>query len=452
VSGDFAIRSQRLVTPEGERSGIVEIRDGLITAIRDSTQLDSVIDVPDDCAVLPGLVDSHVHVNEPGRTEWEGFATATAAAAAGGITTIADMPLNSIPPTVDVPALAAKRAAAQGQCAVDVAFWGGAIPGNTEVLPDLYDAGVVGFKCFLLPAGVDEFPPLDSASVRDAMRMIAGCGGTLIAHCEDAHVISRAPKPRSRRFADYLASRPDAAETVAVENLLAATGETGCRTHIVHLSSAQTLPLVAAAKHAGLPVTAETCPHYLSLVAEQVPDGATQFKSCPPIRSYANREQLWRGMAAGIIDCVVSDHSPCPPAMKHLESGDFGVAWGGIASVQLSLPVVWTQAVARGFMLTDIATWMARKPAELIGLTDRGAIRVGSRADLAMFAPDESFRVDPAMLQYRHPISPYAGATLRGVVRQTWLRGQIVGSDRLGELVCPGQSRQPRNDSVKFGE
>ena len=342
------IRAARMITPAGESAGCVVVRDGRIAAVtgRADPGAAQLVELPPDRVLLPGLVDSHVHVNEPGRTEWEGFATATAAAAAGGVTTIVDMPLNSIPPTVDVGALATKRAAAAGQLAVDVAFWGGAVPGNAGELAALNAHGVVGFKCFLLPSGVDEFAPLDADGLDAAMRAIAAFDGLLIAHAEDPAVIAAAPAPQGRRFADFVASRPPEAETRAVAHLIETARRTGCRVHVVHLSSAATLPLIRAAKADGLRVTAETCPHYLTLRAADVPDGATQFKCCPPIRDAANADALWSALLDGTIDCVVSDHSPCTVAAKRLDTGDFGAAWGGIASVQLGLPVVWTEARA----------------------------------------------------------------------------------------------------------
>jgi allantoinase len=429
------IRATRAIVEGGERAASVVLRDGLIADVLRSIDpgAATLIDLPPDRVLLPGLVDSHVHVNEPGRTEWEGFATATVAAAAGGITTIVDMPLNSIPPTVDVDALEAKVNAARGQLAVDVAFWGGAVPGNVGELRALHDAGVVGFKCFLLPSGVDEFPPLDARGLADAMHAIAGFDGLLIAHAESQALITDA---HGRRYADFVASRPPESEVRAIEQLLGETRRTGCRTHVVHLSSAASLPHIRAAKDEGLPVTAETCPHYLTLTAEDVPDGATEFKCCPPIRDDANREALWDGLLDGTIDCVVSDHSPCTVEAKRLGSGDFGEAWGGIASVQLGLPVVWTEASRRDIGLDRVAGWMASAPARLTGLAGRGTIARGNRADLCVFAPDETFVVDPAKLQHRNPITPYAGRTLRGVVEQTWLAGvPVTDEQRRGRVV-----------------
>ena len=430
---DLVLRARRAVTPDGERPADVVVRSGRITAVREfGGQIGggaTVIDVPDDCVVLPGLVDSHVHINEPGRSKWEGFVTATAAAAAGAVTTVVDMPLNSIPPTVDVPALRAKQAAATGRVSVDVAFWGGAVPGNEDQLQALHDAGVVGFKCFLLPSGVEEFAPLDEDGLLAAMQRIASFDGLLVAHAEDQHALDLAPPAAGRSYAGFVASRPPQAETSAIELLLAATRRTGCRTHIVHLSAADALPLVQAAKDEGLPLTVETCPHYLTLAGEGIPDGATQFKCCPPIRGEANREQLWKALGDGLIDIVVSDHSPCTPELKLLDTGDFGAAWGGIASLQLSLPVVWTEAVRRGFGLTDIVRWMSRGPAALAGLPRKGAVAPGCDADLVVFAPDEQFTVDPHTLRHRNPVTPYAATTLRGMVRATWLGGERVDDE-----------------------
>lgn len=438
VDETVLIRAARAVVDGRERPATVVLRGGLIADVVAAADPGAarVVDLGADRVLLPGLVDSHVHVNEPGRTEWEGFATATAAAAAGGVTTLVDMPLNCIPPTTDIDALAVKQATAVGQLAVDVAFWGGAVPGNVGQLPALHEAGVVGFKCFLLPSGVDEFAPLDSAGLGAAMRTIAGFGGLLIAHAEDGSVIDAAPPPHGRSYRAFEASRPPRAEARAVEALLAETRRTGCRTHVVHLSSAATLPLIHAAKAEGLPVTAETCPHYLTLRAEDVPDGATEFKCCPPIRDGANRDALWAGLLDGTIDCVVSDHSPCPAALKQLETGDFGAAWGGVASLQLGLPVMWTHARRRGVELAQLAQWMAAAPAALTGLRGRGAIAPGYRADLCVFAPDDTFVVDAAQLRHRTRVTPYAGRTLTGVVEQTWLAGvPLADGERRGQVV-----------------
>ncbi|HJQ01744.1 MAG TPA: allantoinase AllB [Jatrophihabitans sp.] len=436
---DLVVRAGRAVIAGGEAGCALGIRGGRIAAIAEfDAPLNAMAEVrlADDEVLLPGLVDTHVHVNEPGRTSWEGFATATAAAAAGGVTTIVDMPLNSIPPTCDVSALEAKRARAATRCAVDVGFWGGAIPGNLAELKPLHEAGVVGFKCFLLPSGVEEFPPLDQDGLLAAMREIASFDGLLVAHAEDGDAIREAPADRAYR--SFLASRPDEAEGRAIGMLLDAARRTGCRTHVVHLSSAATLPMLAEARAEGLPVTVETCPHYLTFAAEEIPDGATEFKCCPPIRDRANRELLWQGLREGLIDCVVSDHSPCLPELKRIEAGDFGAAWGGIASLQLGLPAVWTQARDRDVPLAELAGWLAERPAALAGLSGKGKLAVGADADLCVFAPDEWFVVEPAKLKQRHPMTPYAGRRLSGVVRRTWLRGRQITGRPAGRLLNRG--------------
>lgn len=415
-------RADRAVVDGTERPAAVLVEDERIAAVlaRDAAVADAreVVLAPGE-VLIPGLVDTHVHVNEPGRTEWEGFATATRAAAAGGVTTIVDMPLNSLPPTVDVAALEIKRKAADGQCAVDVAFWGGAVPGNAGELRALHDAGVVGVKCFLIDSGVPEFPPLPDPG--PALRELAAFDGLLIAHAEDGTLVTEA---RGRRYADFVASRPPAAEHSAIALLLRRARETGARVHVVHLSSAGALPLLAAARADGVRVTVETCPHYLTLTAEEVPDGDTRFKCCPPVRGAANRDALWQGLADGVIDMVVSDHSPCTPDLKRLETGDFGQAWGGIASLQLGLAVVWTEARRRGHTLAEVVTWMSARPAALAGLDSKGAIAPGRDADLAVLAPDARFQI--GALHHRNPLTPYTGHTVAGVVRETWLRGRAV--------------------------
>jgi allantoinase len=384
-----------------------------------------------DEVLLPGLVDTHVHVNEPGRTHWEGFATATRAAAAGGVTTIVDMPLNSLPPTIDAASLALKRAAADGQCWVDVAFWGGAVPGNERHRGGLQEAGVRGFKCFLADSGVPEFPPLDRAGLRRAAAQIAELGGLLLVHAEDPACLGAVCGPGGGDYAAFLRSRPPKAETSAIEAVIETARHTGVRAHILHVSNADALELLAGARAEGLAVSSETCPHYLALTAEEVPAEGTEFKCCPPIRDRANADRLWAGLLAGVIECVVSDHSPCPPELKLPGTGDFARAWGGIASLQLSLPVVWTAGRERGCRLADLARWMAAGPADLAGLATKGRIAPGYDADLVAFAPDAGFVVEPGMLEHRHKLTPYAGRRLTGVVRRTWLRGrEIFGTDQ----------------------
>ena len=388
------------------------------------------IALPNDEVLMPGLVDTHVHVNEPGRTDWEGFASATAAAAAGGVTTIIDMPLNSIPPTIDVASLDAKRAAADGQCAVDVGFWGGAVPSNAAERAALHDAGVFGFKCFMVDSGVPEFPPLDDHGLASAMQQVAELGSLLVIHAEDAASIAAAPAPSGGDYEGFLRSRPPAAEVAAIIRVLRLAAATGARVHVLHLSSADPVPLLSAAKEFGAQISAETCPHYLTLAAEQVGAGQTEFKCCPPIRGVDNRERLWAALESGAVDCVVSDHSPCPPELKATGTGDFGAAWGGISSVQLGLPVIWTHARARGLGLADVARWMSASPARLAGLATKGAIAPGYDADLVAFAPDEQFVVAPGQLLTRHKLTPYAGQELSGAVRRTWLRGARVDPGR----------------------
>ncbi|MGZ4659596.1 MAG: allantoinase AllB [Blastococcus sp.] len=434
---DLVVRSRRVVLPDGVRPAAVHTRDGRITAV---TGFDDVpgdaVTLADDEVLLPGLVDSHVHVNEPGRTEWEGFASATRAAAAGGVTTIVDMPLNSIPATVSLEALHVKRQVAKGQVAVDVAFWGGAVPGNIDQLRAMHDAGVVGFKCFLPDSGVPEFPPLDDAGLRAALAELATFDGLLIVHAEDGAVLAAAPQPRGPSYAAFLASRPGMAEESAIGQVVAAARDTGARAHIVHLSDADAVPMLRTARAAGVRITVETCPHYLTFAAEAVPDGATSFKCCPPIREASHREALWAALTDGDIDQVVSDHSPCTPDLKLLEAGDFGQAWGGIASLQVALPVVWTGARARGLGLEHVVRWMAEAPARLAGLPGKGAIAVGRDADLVAFAPDERWTV--GALHHRNPVTPYAGRELLGAVRRTWLRGKPADGSPIGRLLDRG--------------
>ena len=433
------------VTPHGLVPALIEVTGGKVSGMHDPREEPAFLGVPvhrlaSDEVLLPGLVDTHVHVNEPGRTHWEGFATATKAAAAGGVTTIVDMPLNSLPPTIDAAALQLKQAAAAGQCWTDVAFWGGAVPGNEPDRAGLSRAGVRGFKCFLADSGVPEFPPLDRAGLHRAAAQIAELDGVLLVHAEDPAYLGDAGGPDGADYAAFLRSRPPRAETSAIAAVIETARDTGVRAHVLHVSSADAIELLAAARADGLQITSETCPHYLTLAAEAVPAGATEFKCCPPIRERANSDRLWAGLRAGAIDCVVSDHSPSPPAAKLPETGDFAKAWGGIASLQVSLPVVWTCARERGCELTDLARWMAAGPARLAGLASKGRIEVGCDADMVAFAPDDSFVVEPGLLEHRHQLTPYAGRRLTGVVRRTWLRGrEIYGGDRAGAAEPAGE-------------
>jgi allantoinase len=405
----------------------VRVRDGVVVEVGPYDAVaggaDEVVLAADE-VLLPGLVDTHVHVNEPGRTDWEGFASATRAAAAGGVTTIVDMPLNSIPPTTTVAALEEKRASAAGQAWVDVGFWGGAVPGNTADLPGLHEAGVFGFKCFLLDSGVEEFPHLTATDFATAMGETARLGALMIVHAEDGGAIGDCAHGTS--YDGFLASRPDAAEERAVALVVATARATGGRAHVVHLSASGAVPVLRAARAAGVDVSVETCPHYLYFEAGTIPHGATELKCCPPIRDAANRDALWAALAAGDIDMVVSDHSPCTADLKQQDTGDFADAWGGIASLQLGLPAVWTAARERGVPLADVVRWMATAPARRVGLAGKGEIAVGADADLCVFAPDESWVVDPARLHHKNPVSAYAGRTLAGTVRATWLRGRPV--------------------------
>ncbi|MEU6534608.1 allantoinase AllB [Streptomyces sp. NPDC047000] len=434
---ELILRSTRVVTPDGMRAASVAVAEGRITAVLpyDTPVAHSfrarVEDFGDD-VLMPGLVDTHVHVNDPGRTEWEGFWTATRAAAAGGVTTLIDMPLNSLPPTTTVAHLRTKQAVAAGRAHIDVGFWGGALPGNLTDLRPLHEAGVFGFKAFLAPSGVDEFPHLDRDGLARSLTRIAAFGGLLIVHAEDPHHLAAAPQRGGPRYADFLASRPRHAEDTAIAHLIAEARRLHARVHVLHLSSGDALPLIATAKADGVRITVETCPHYLTLAAEEVPDGASEFKCCPPIREAANQDLLWRALADGTIDCVVTDHSP---STADLKTADFATAWGGVSGLQLSLAAVWTQARRRGHGLEDVARWMAERTAALAGLDRKGAIEPGRDADFAVLAPDETFTVDPAALQHRNRVTAYAGRTLHGVVRSTWLRGERIYAD--GEFSEP---------------
>jgi allantoinase len=425
-----AVQGRQVLVDGAFVPATVTVVDGRIDAIEpfehEHEPTGAVLRVPDTAYVVPGVVDTHVHINEPGRTEWEGFVTATQAAALGGVTTLVDMPLNSVPPTTTLAGLKVKQEAARDELAVDVGFWGGAVPDNLVDLESLWEAGVFGFKCFLSPSGVDEFPPLDATGLQAVLREVARLGALLIVHAEDAAVLDAAPAPSSRAYADFLLSRPDAAETTAIGRLLDGAGETGARVHVLHLSSARALGPIADARAAGLPVTVETCPHYLCFSAEEIPDGAAQYKCCPPIRDAGNRDELWQGLQSGVIDLIVSDHSPAPAEEKRRGDGDLQQAWGGISGLQVGFGAVADEARRRGITLDQVSQWMSHNPADLVGLTAKGRIAVGADADLAVYDPAAEVLVSAAELAHRHPISAYDGRHLTGRVTDTVLRGRLI--------------------------
>lgn len=435
-SPDIIIRSRRVALPDGIGPASLHISDGVIRAIKEwddvspETAETPVADAG-DAVVMPGLVDAHVHVNEPGRTDWEGFTTATRAAAAGGVTTLVDMPLNSIPPTTTVAGFAEKLAAAGGQCRVDVAFWGGVVPGNTAELKPLLENGVRGFKCFLIHSGVDEFPHVTEENLREAMPELARLGSVLLVHAELPEAIDKAALELAgadhRHYETFLRSRPRESENEAIALMVKLCRETGARVHIVHHSSSDALPIVKAARAEGLPLTVETCPHYLTFAAEEIPDGATHFKCCPPVRERENREKLWEALADGTIDMIVSDHSPCTADLKLQETGDFMEAWGGISALQFGLPVIWTQAQKRGFGLNEITRWTSAAPAKLAGLDkQKGLLAPGYDADIVIWHPEKEFEVRKELIHFKNKLTPYEGMNLRGVVEATYVRGKKV--------------------------
>jgi allantoinase len=430
---DLVIRANRVILPDGIRPASVHIQAGRIVALAGKTEIPSDCELIDagDSVVMPGLVDTHVHVNEPGRTDWEGFETATRAAAAGGITTIVDMPLNSIPPTTSTDGFKVKLEAARARCLIDVAFWGGVVPGNTTELRPMLEAGVRGFKCFLIHSGVDEFPYVTEADLRQAMPELAAIDAVLLVHAELPGPIEEAVEICAgldpKLYRSFLQSRPRAAENEAIALMIRLSQETGARVHIVHHSSSDALPLLRKAKTDGVRITVETCPHYLTFAAEEIPDGATEYKCCPPVRERENRERLWESLGDGTIDMAVSDHSPCTPDLKLKAQGDYLAAWGGIASLQFGLPLIWTQTESRGFTLRHLTEWMSQRPAQLAGLDQRkGALKTGNDADVLIWNPEATFRVDPEMIHHKHRLTPYNGMRLKGVVEKVFVRGQKV--------------------------
>jgi allantoinase len=431
-----AFVSRRVVTPQGVRPAAVLVEGESIVDVVSMQEIPAQSSVRDvgEAAILPGLVDSHVHINDPGRADWEGFETASRAAAAGGYTMVVDMPLNCLPGTTSVAALQAKREAARGKCLVDWGAWGGVVRDNQGEIEALAEAGVLGSKCFLIHPGVDGFSMVTEAELRAALPHLAQTGLPLLVHAELPGPVDAASARLAaadwRIYSVYLQSRPEEAELTAIRLLLSLCRQYEFRLHIVHLSASQALPELCAARAEGLPVTVETCPHYLYQSAEEIPDGATLWKCAPPIRARKNREKLWEGLKDGIIDLVATDHSPCPPAMKRLDEGSFKSAWGGIPSLSMALSVVWTEAARRGFTLLDIARWMAEGPAKLAGCSHRkGRLAKGYDADLVVFEPETEFVVTGDRLHYRHPVSPYLGQKLRGRVAATYLRGEAVFAD-----------------------
>jgi allantoinase len=428
-----AIRSKRVVTPEGIRAATVHIRNGRIEAIAGYNDVPSGKYIYDarESVVMPGLVDTHVHINEPGRTDWEGFETATRAAAAGGVTTLIDMPLNSIPATTTAAALETKRTAARNKCWVNVGFWGGVVPGNAGELRAIHRAGAFGFKCFLVPSGVPEFAHVNEDNLRAALPKLAALDTLLLVHAELPGPIEEANKKLATsdpaRYRTWLLSRPPSAETKAIETVIRLAREFDVRVHIVHLSSELSVPLIRRAKKEGVRITAETCPHYLFFASGSIQSGRTEFKCAPPIRDAQNNRNLWTALGKGVIDFVVSDHSPSPPAMKCLRTGDFFKAWGGIASLQLGLPAMWTKMSRRNYSLKHLVRLMCSGPAQLAGLEKhKGAIAIGYDADIVVWNPEKRFIVRSKMLQHRHKLTPYTNHPLHGAVEATFLRGEMI--------------------------
>jgi len=430
---ELVIRCERTVLDSAVQPATVIVNGGKISAV---LAIDAVVEAHREVTIergvlLPGLVDTHVHINEPGRTEWEGFNTATRAAAAGGITTIVDMPLNCTPVTTTADALHQKLASLQGKLWVDCGFWGGVVPESIDQLPELLAAGVLGVKSFTIHSGIDDFPMVEERHIRQAIRTLAPSGLPYLIHAELEREHIEPPEIGSS-YRNFLSSRPRCWENDAIDMVIRLAREArqeglNANLHIVHLSSAEAIPALGRAREEGLNITAETCPHYLTLFAESIPNGKTLFKCCPPIREYENREQLWQGLADGVIEFVVSDHSPCTPSLKHIDSGDLEHAWGGISSLQFGLCLVWTEARQRGYSIEQVVDWMSTRPAKFAGLGDRkGRIAAGYDADMCVFEHDIEYQIDASIIQHRHKLTPYEGRRVTGVVNRTFLRGQEI--------------------------
>lgn len=445
----FGLYSPRVLTAEGEIEAVVIIREGKIAELipPELAHPDCQVEDLSEFVLMAGLIDSHVHVNEPGRTEWEGFETATKAAAAGGITTIADMPLNCDPVTTSLNALNTKLPETTDKLWVDCAFYGGVVPGNSGEIQPLIDAGVVGFKCFLIHSGIDEFPNVTEKDLNEAMPILAKNKIPLLVHAELECGDHPPDWHDARSYQSFLSSRPRRWENEAIDMMIRLCRQHACPVHIVHLSSSDALPAISIAKKDGLPFTVESCPHYLSFAAEQIPDGDTRYKCAPPIREDENREKLWRGLRAGLIDFVVSDHSPCTPNLKHLDSGDLQKAWGGISSLQFGLPVMWSQAKQHGIDLQQMSEWMSLRPAKFLGLSDRkGKIAPGYDADIIAFSPEKDFVINTDIIQHKNKVTPYEGRKLKGVVEKTFVRGRVV-YERGKLTIAPGGEQLLRVES-----
>lgn len=445
MNGDERVlRSNRVVLPDGIQPAAIAVRNGTIVQIGRPQDLDSerTLDYGDS-VIMPGIVDTHVHINEPGRTQWEGFNTATMSAAAGGVTTMIEMPLNSIPPTTTLEALETKIAAARGKLYVDVGFWGGVVPGNASELAKMHERGVFGFKCFLVPSGVPEFEAASESVLHGVLPQLAQLGVPLLVHAELPELIDLAGSATKDKdpkiYSTWLQSRPKEAEDQAIELLIHLADRYNAKIHIVHLSSASAIPKIREAKQRGVNITVETCPHYLTISAEEVPDGATAFKCAPPIRESSNQQELWSALEENVIDFIASDHSPAPAEMKCCDTGDFMHAWGGIASLQLTLPLVWTRARKRGIRIENVANWLCRRPANLAALARKGEIAVGCDADLVVWNPEESFEVRSESLLFRHKLTPYFGGRVFGAVQSTFSQGEEIYSD--GKVIGPPKGR-----------
>jgi allantoinase len=446
----FALRSTRCVIDGKVRGATIEIKDGCIkTIFAHGAQLSCDIDDLGDLIVMPGLVDSHVHINEPGRTEWEGFNTATQAAAAGGITTLVDMPLNCIPVTIDKASFQEKLNCVHDKLWVDCGFWGGVVPSSVDSLDELLSAGVLGCKSFLIDSGIEEFPNMQAQDLRKAMPILAKHNAPYLIHAElDC---GAEPAKITKSYQSFLDSRPKSWENNAIDLMIDLNREVksnglDCQVHIVHLSSSEAIANIEAARDEGISLTIETCPHYLTLASENIPDGKTLFKCCPPIREEENRQRLWQGLKDGSIDFIVSDHSPCTPQLKHIDSGDIEKAWGGISALQFGLPLIWTEAKIQGFDITDITRWMSEKTAKFIGMDHiKGHIKVGHHADFVVFDDKAGYVISNEMIKHRHKITPYAGRFVEGSVMATYLRGQKVysnnqfGETPVGQPLLKGQ-------------